>query len=249
MNNIYEESFKIYTWDVDSEDKLKISSAFNYCQEAAGIHATKLGVGVEFMRSQGIAWVLSRMSLELSSRPAWGSILRLKTWPRGTEKLFAIRDYELLLQNGQTIGRGRAAWLIVDTENMRPRRPEAIAEKLPLNPDQNALTDGAKAIKQEEDLVKVFSRTASYTDIDYNKHVNNARYAQWVEDAIPEGLLSGANGLRLDINYLAELLLEEKLEILSANVHMPQSPDLVYSVEGRKTDQKPSFRAEFRLKK
>jgi len=248
VKNIYEEIFKIYTWDVDSADRLTISSAFNYCQEAAGIHANQLGVGIDYMKARGMAWILSRMSLELVDRPSWGNKIRLRTWPRGSQKLYAIRDYELLTEEGLLVGRGRAAWLIIDTASMRPKRPEAMAEALPLNPELDALPDGAQAIAQEAGLVKVFSRTAAYSDIDYNKHVNNARYAKWAEDAMPEGLLSSAASIRMDINYLAEVLLEEKLEIFVGKKQENANFDIAYSLEGRNSVQKPSFRAEIHIK-
>ncbi len=185
MLEIYEEDFIVRTWDVDAYDGLTLAAAFNYCQEIAGIHASKLGVGLEAMQKDGVAWILSRMSLELSRRPGWGTSIKCRTWPCGADRLLVFRDYELSDKNG-VFARGRSAWLILNMETKRLLRPGAWLEKLPENKGRIALADGAPSLKIPEpdssNLEKSFKRRASYSDLDYNGHVNNSRYIQWAQD-------------------------------------------------------------------
>ncbi len=249
MSDIYEEPFKAYTWDVDSADRLTMAAMFNYCQEVAGNHARELGVGTEYMRENGIVWILSRMSAVLDERPAWGARLRVRTWPRGTDRLFAVRDYEVLTEDGRRVGRGRGAWLIAETASMRPRRPEALAARLPLNEGRQALPGGGGAVASRDGLELAFSRCASYSDIDYNGHMNNARYVQWIQDALPRGLLEGAGALRLDINYLAELRPGAGASVLAGPVEGDADWPLRYAIEGRNDEGKAAFRAELGLGK
>lgn len=249
MSDTHEERFEIRTWDVDQADRMTMAAAYNYCQEVAGRHAALLGVGKDYMAANGIAWILSRMSAEMESRPRFGSAVTVRTWPRGTERLFAIRDYELLDEAGVRIGRGRSAWLIVDTSTYRPKRPETLATGLPVNPGRDALPDGAAAIPAAEGLEFSYSRRVAYSDLDYNGHVNNARYVQWAQDALDPGWLSSSASLRLDVNYLAELRPGQAAEIFAGVGAAGPGWGAGMAIEGRvaKPDGsfQPSFRAAF----
>ena len=166
MSDTYEEKFRVCTWDVDQANRLTIAAAYNYCQEVAGNHASVLGVGSEYMQANGIVWILSRMSAVLDARPPHGAVLTVRTWPRGTDRLFAIRDYELRNEAGAVVGKGRSAWLIVDAATFRPRRPEALAAGLPVNEGLDALPGGAQAIAAADGLAKACDRAVSSSDLD-----------------------------------------------------------------------------------
>jgi len=233
MNTTYEETFKACAWDVDGAGKLTMAAAYNYCQEIAGNHAAQLGMGEDFMKANGIVWILSRMSAELESRPERGSRIRVRTWPRGTERLFAIREYELRTEAGAIVGRGRSAWLIVDAATFRPRRPEALTAGLPTNASLEALSDGALSLAAGAGLEHTSERAVSYSDIDYNGHMNNARYVQWIQDVMPPETLNAATRLRLDLNYLAEMKPGSAAGIFLKHVAGTDGWKSRYALEGR----------------
>jgi acyl-ACP thioesterase len=244
MQDIHEELFKVRTWDVDKSDRLSMAAVYNYCQEVAGSHATELGVGTAYMQANGIVWILARMSAMLDTRPASGTDFVVRTWPRGTDRLFAIRDYEFADKAGAVLGRGRSAWMVVDAASFRPRRPEAVAHGLPTNEGRDSLADGALAIKAAEGLAVAARRSVAYSDIDYNNHMNNARYAQWIQDAVDPEVLARASRMRLDINYLAEMKPGSAADL---SVGGPASLGgwlYIYAVEGRAVpDGQATFRA------
>ncbi len=248
MHGIHEETFRVRTWDVDRSDRLTMAAVYNYCQEVAGNHATALGVGMGYMQANGIVWILARMSAVLETRPPSGAELIVRTWPRGTDRLFAMRDYELVDTAGAVLGRGRSAWMVVDAATFRPRRPEAVAEGLPTNEGRDSLADGALAIKAAEGLAVVARRSVAYSDIDYNNHMNNARYAQWVQDAVDPEALATAEGMRLDINYLAEMKPGSAADILVGSPTGLDGWRAGYAVEGRSVpDGQATFRARLAL--
>lgn len=248
MSTIYEETFRVCTWDVDGADKLTMAAAYNYCQEIAGNHAALLGVGEEFMKANGIVWILSRMSAVLDARPARGARIRVRTWPRGTDRLFAVRDYELRTEAGAVIGRGRSAWLIVDAATFRPRRPEAFTAGLPTNDGLEALPDGALALTAGDGLERAAERAVAYSDIDYNGHMNNARYVQWIQDVMAPGTLNAASRLRLDINYLAEMKPGSSASIFLKDSDGPDGWNSRCAMEGRAAgDGQTTFRAALYL--
>jgi medium-chain acyl-[acyl-carrier-protein] hydrolase len=246
MAHLRDESFTICTWDVDQADKLTMSSAFNFCQEVAGNHARTLGVGAEVLRDKGFAWVLSRMSLALEERPGWGTRIIARTWPRGRDRLFALRDYQLMTPDERIFARGRSAWILLNTTTLRPQRVEALGVDIPDNPGMDALLDGVKSVEGRDDCAVRGERRAGYSDIDYNGHVNNARYVQWIQDILPIQPLLNAASLRLDINYLAEVKPDERASL--SMVEFGSGGPSGFYVEGALGDGgTPCFRAQFSL--
>lgn len=259
MKTLWTEQFIVRTWDVDRNNRLSLASLFNFFQEVAGNHATELGVGKDALLRNNQAWILSRMTVILYRRPGWGERITVRTWPRGTEKLFAIRDYDITDGFGTTIAQGSSAWLLVDIDNLKPLRPQILTEKFPTNEEMPTIQDGVVSLKSQQDLQNAGTRSAAYSDIDYNGHVNNARYVQWIQDMLEESILERANRFRLDINYLAEIRPQETISLWKAPMansndeteqealFTPFELTELWALEGRHIDSgQSSFRAELR---
>jgi acyl-ACP thioesterase len=242
--DVYEKKFDITVGDVDRNHNLKPSALFDFFQNITTLHGEDLGVGLDEMLAAGQGWILSRFSVLIEKRPPFGEQLTIKTWPHGSRRLFALRDYEVKDRSGGICARGRSGWLVIDVKRRRPLRPHSLIRPLPINEGLDALSDGAADLEEISGLVKKHERTAFYTDIDYNGHVNNQRYIQWIQDAIEPELLLQARSIRLDINYISEITCGEIIEIWTANFEEP-----LIAIEGRhKSNNQAAFRAEIRLR-
>jgi acyl-ACP thioesterase len=262
QNNIFSEVCSVRFGDIDGSDTLTVAATFDFFQEAAINHAEVLGVGRDAMKTSGQVWILSRMSVFMERRPRFGETITIRTWPRGTHKLFAVRDYDIRGTDGKPAVRGRSGWLILDLEKRRPLRPQTLVESLPLNegldslPGASVNNEAPPGLRSEFETVvpvKNVSRQACYSDIDYNGHMNNTRYIQWIQDLFEPDILENARSIRLDINYLSEVKPGETLELLL----MPKTPDdpvvqgryypdppfAVFAIEGRRNAE-AVFRAE-----
>ena len=242
---VWSENCAVRFGAIDKSDTMTLDAVFNFFQEAAISHAENLGVGREAMARTNQVWILSRMSAVVNRRPQYGETVIVRTWPRGGEKLFALRDFDMRDANDNPAVQARSCWLIIDMEKRRPLRPQSIMDNLPQNEGQDALS-AAVNLKECQSLQKIAERQALYTDVDYNGHVNNVSYIRWIEDAIDPALLEQAARLRLDINYLNEILPDEITEIWSAQIK--NESETYYAFEGRKApDGQAAFRAELRL--
>jgi acyl-ACP thioesterase len=246
MINIWQERSSVHFGAVDPSDRLTLAAAFDYFQEAAINHAEDLGVGREQVFKNGQGWILSRISVFFERRPRYREPITVRTWPRGWERLFAVRDYDIRDERDVPIVRGRSGWLILDLEKRRPLRPQPVMDTLPLNAGLDALPDGATALETCDWLNKKGERRAVYSDIDYNGHVNNARYIQWIQDITEPEILEKADEMRLDINYLHETRIGDTIGLWSAPI--PGSNAAVaIAYEGRWQDgDQAVFRAELR---
>ena len=240
--DIWREKLPIRFGHIDRSDRLTLWSIFNFFQEAAISHAAELGVGRDAMASSGQGWILSRLSLFAERRPRYGEIVQVSSWPRRWDKLFALRDYDIRDAEDKAVVRARGAWLILDVEKRRPLRPQAVMETMPANDGIDAFPEGPAALGARENLVKKASRAALYSDVDYNGHANNARYIQWILDITDMDVLTNADQIRFDINYLSEVLPGETVDLWMETLN-EKSPAFAY--EGRRPD---SGQAVFRAR-
>jgi len=244
--DVWQETLPLRFGAIDRSDRLTLSAVFQFFQEAAISHAENLGCGREDMARTGQVWILSRMTALVERRPKYRETVTVRSWPRGGEKLFAMRDFDIRDRDGVPVVSARSAWIIVDIEKRRPLRPQSVMDSLPQNEGLNALSPeagGAAALAERSNLKKAMERKALYTDLDYNGHVNNVRYVQWIEDALDPQLLENADKMRLDINYMNEIKGGETIEILSAPIEND-----AFAFEGKKTESsQTAFRAELRL--
>jgi acyl-ACP thioesterase len=257
--NIWQETFPVRFGAIDRSDRLTLDAIFQFFQEAAICHAENLNVGREDMLRTGQIWILSRMSVIVKRRPKYFENITVRSWPRGGEKLFAVRDYDIRGKDGIPVVCARSGWIVLDVEKRRPIRPQSLMDNLPQNEGENALSpeDGAiAALEERSNLQKIAERKALYTDLDFNGHVNNVRYIQWIEDALEPQFLESADSMRLDINYLNEILGGEDVDIMSANIDDSACAE-AFAFEGKKTENsqaaaqqaasQSAFRAELRL--
>jgi len=257
--NIWQEAFPVRFGSIDKSDRLTLDAIFQFFQEAAICHAENLNVGREDMLRTGQIWILSRMSVIVDRRPNYFENITVRSWPRGGEKLFAVRDYDIRDKDNIPVVRARSGWIVLDVEKRRPLRPQSVMDSLPQNEGENALSpeDGAiAALEERSNLQKVSGRKALYTDLDFNGHVNNVRYIQWIEDSLAPQFLENADRMRLDINYLNEILGGEDIDIMSADIEDPACAE-AFAFEGRKAEgsqtsqqaaaSQSAFRAELRL--
>jgi acyl-ACP thioesterase len=235
---------------------------FSFFQEAAISHATNLGVGRDDMSRTGQAWILSRISLFIERRPAYGETVEVSTWPRRWEKLFALRDYQIRDAGGKAVVRGRSGWLVLDIEKRRPLRAGPVMDSLPPNDGVDAFPAGPAGLGPKGNLARTAARRALYSDIDYYGHANNARYIQWIQDATDMDILTSAAQARLDINYLSEVMPDDTVELWAAPLEdsgagadYPSLPGPGFAYEGRRPDSsglpagQAVFRAELRTGK
>jgi len=248
---IWAESYLVRFSAIDKSDTMTLNALFNAFQELAVSHAENLGVGREAMAGTGQVWILSRMSVQVDRRPKYNETVTMRSWPRNWEKLFALRDFDVRDAQDVPIVRARSCWIIIDIEKRRPIRPQAALEGMHLNDGLDALPFTPAGLAERASMQKVASQHASYTDVDYNGHVNNVSYIRWIENAVEPSLLERAKRSRLDINYMNEVLPGETTDIRFEKIDPAAetpAPSHAFAFEGRKAQgNQTAFRSELRL--
>jgi acyl-ACP thioesterase len=245
--DIFEKKYSVSVGDVDAGRNIKPSVLFDFFQSATMEHGDDLGVGLGAMLKAGQGWILCRFSVLIERRPEFGETLTVRTWPQGCQRLFWNRHYEAEDARGNIAVRASSCWLIMDIARRRPIRPESLITPMPPNEGRVFLEGGAASLEKRDGLVKISERTALYSDIDFNGHMNNARYIQWIQDALPAPFDAGGT-MRIDINYVSQILRGESVCIycaLLADGTQEWDNEKSFTIEGRSASA-TSFRAELR---
>jgi len=211
------EEFLIKSYDVDLTGALKLQSLFNYLQEIAGNHATELGVGFDELNTRGLFWVLSRIKIIIDRMPSWRERVSLTTWPKGVDKLFALRDFRLIDAQRNTLLKATTAWLLLDRERNRPQRIDVLPIDIHRYHVEHAIAEPLGKLKPEIDLTLRHEKKILISDLDVNNHVNNAEYIRWIVDCFDFNRLHRGTIQSIQVNYLDEALFDDTIVLSMAD--------------------------------
>jgi len=216
--SIWTEPLKIRSYDVDFTRRATCASLCRHFLEAAWNHAEALGVGFQHLGKQGKFWVLSRLRIEVRRSPEWGSVVSLRTWPRATKALFAMRDFEVTDEGETTLAAGTSAWLVLDATSKRPQRLNVLLAGLAGLDGKAVLGRDPEKLAVDQEGEEAFSLKVRYADIDVNRHVNSSRYIDWMLDAYPLEFHRRQLLRVLEINFLSETLEDELLSVRTRRI-------------------------------
>ncbi|WP_096273919.1 acyl-[acyl-carrier-protein] thioesterase [Paucisalibacillus globulus] len=244
----YKKNYHIDLNDVDFKKELKLSSLFGYFQDVANLAAENLGVGInQLVENYGVAFVLMRIRIDIIRNLEFDEEITIETWPLKPGKLEFERDYIVYDQSGEAIARAVSVWVIMDLKRRRLKRSEAINLEYPELITEKAIDVDLGKLKASENLETVYHKTIGYSDIDFNGHLNNSRYVDFIMDCFPLEEHQNYYTSSIEVNYLNEALPGDTL-ILRKDVSQLED-NLVY-VEGiRAEDDKTVFRSQVRIEK
>lgn len=211
----FEKEYRVHVYETGPDGKLNLCSLFNYLQDIASDHAVKLGFGRDDLMRDNRFWVLSRMYAVITEWPLWEDSIVVKTWPNGTDKLFALRNYEVNYPDGRHIASGSSSWLILDRTTKRVQRPDSILTQYNpnLNSDNSPVRYASKLESAAEDSCISPGFRIKVSDLDINLHTNNTGYLKWVSDTYDLGFVMKNVPQSAEINYLAESIYNEEITI------------------------------------
>ena len=208
-------NFIVRSIDCDPSTHLRLSSLFEYLQETALYSAESQGNGYRQMLKAGYALLISRVKIRIAHMPLWGESPSISTWLKGYEpEKVAWQDYVMRDASGNAIAEATSSWLCIDLKT---------GKSVPHfeNPFRFQETPGLHAISETIDLLEptgmpehVLTKQVRYSDLDFNKHVNNCRYADWVIDALSLEEIKARPIRSIQMNYLSQVPYDAKVALM-----------------------------------
>lgn len=212
MESVLTNNIKVKYSEMDHNLALKPFSLLNFLQDIASESAENLGFGYSYISKNNLAWFLIKYRMEFNEYPISIYDLTLKTQPRGYNKLFAYREFEIL-ENDKQLGRVFSVWTLVDINN---RVPVTISSAI----------NGNKYMlpyeKKKDDLsflkIKPISNISlskefevRYNDLDVNGHANNGNYIVWAFEPLSLEFKTNHKIKTLDMLFKKEVRYGEKI--------------------------------------
>lgn len=195
---------------VDNRGFARPAFLFGVMQDAAALHADLLGLGRNDLPA---FWVLSRMRLTLNRPLLPYERVQCETWCAGTRGAAWIRLFSFSAAD-KPLGQAVSMWALLDADTRRILRPNQFGPASRFVPaDRQTLPDALPKLSCEA-LRPHHSHLVTYSDLDVNNHLNNARVAELVCDALDLQEQTGFVAA-LQINYIAETACGQELLLSS----------------------------------
>lgn len=189
----FEDHFTIRAYEIDHRKQATLPALLKLLHEAAMQNVIRLQLSVWDLEPHHLAWVLMRQHTQVHRYPELGERVRILTRPTGFEKAFAYRDYHIWDEADRLLAQAASTWLLMNTRSRRLARiPGFIWEKQPhMPPEDQCLPHPPAKLPplQQADFTDHF-RVRRH-QLDFNMHLNNIFYPEWMLDALPPNWLDG----------------------------------------------------------
>ena len=230
MEHLWESSFKVKAFDVDSNNRIKVSTVFDYFQEAASNHAEQLNFGYDDLLPKKLFWVLSWAKIEFINFPKFMDEIKVQTWGKMQHKLHSMRDFLLMDKEDEIICRATTGWLLLDLKTLRPKILDQEFPDVIHWYNKSALADLPGKFPVVTEKSKVYTQKINYSDIDLNQHVNNAKYIELLLDCFDSEFHKNHCMDNMTISFLSETKYGEVIElskgIVDGNTNYIESTNL-----------------------
>ena len=211
----YEESNLLRTRDCDVNGEWRFSAILETLQETAGGHCDRMGCGRRDLIKSHIAWVLIRSEVHMDRYPVIGERVYVETFHtpvrhRLFPRYFLIRDNQR-----QMIGKASTLWTLIDIRTRKTIAADWVAAKMPDNSDMKApMSLPTNILAPEKAQREEVIYHPSYTDLDANGHMNNAKYADLLCNLLGTEAMRRSKICSMILNFNAEVLPDEAIPLV-----------------------------------
>ncbi|MDR0538162.1 MAG: acyl-[acyl-carrier-protein] thioesterase [Tannerellaceae bacterium] len=221
MNKVGRYKFKAESYLCDFRGKATAALLGTFALRAATLHADERGFGYEQVSKDNIAWVLSRLAMEIYDYPFHDRTLTIETWIESISNISTQRCFHFIDEKGKTSGYARTIWAAINTTT---RRPVDILGWRPLLSD---FIEGDKgfpldknikipAIKESQNPTSCYA--IRYSDIDINKHVNSIKYMEHTINLFDISMFKSQRINKIEMAYIVESSFDDTLQLYKQEI-------------------------------
>ena len=218
----------IDSYDTDFRAEIKPHCLQNHIQEMAYLGSAMLGVGFNTLNPLNLFWAILRLHIRIEKMPKWGDEITLSTWHRKQSGPLYTRNFTIESDEGELLVRASTVWTIMNIETRGvDRHIDLVKESMQVNEDVFD-TECAKVIAPGDLKMELRGEHhIAYSDIDVNRHANNAMYLSWVFDLFGMEFMSSHRIRDIQVQYAHEVHADDTVLL-----YMGSESDSMWYVKG-----------------
>lgn len=215
LQKVYTRRYHLTAAQCNGQRELSPAMLLQHIIEVATDHADALGVGFRNLAADGVLWVLSRCAFEVKRYPRILEDYSLSTWGESYNLHFSQRNFEIRDSEGSTIGYARTVWVAIDLNTRRPASLSNFDYLEQIVSDKECPIAPQGKIRPSRVPQMSHPYTFQVSDIDINRHVNSARYAELVINQLDLDTYDRLLVSRFEIEYRRETHFGDTVEVNS----------------------------------
>lgn len=206
-SSVFSMNHQVNYYECDPSGHISLSTLIALIILASEKQNAELGVDEHTTLKMGGGWVIIDYEAHFNKEwPRESDVIQLQTQVLAYNKFFVVRQFMILNAAGEQIGEIKGLFVYMDlTKRRMAKIPAAImapyAEKSTIRLPKVARPDKVKL----DDNWQISQYQVRYFDIDYNGHVNNAKYFDWMLDTLDHEFLKNHQIVGLRMNYEHEV--------------------------------------------
>lgn len=197
--------------DVDRNFELKNTSLLAFFEDTACIHSEIAGYGITTMEQTRKTWMVLNWKVKLFKRPKINDKIKIITWSRKVEKIYAFRNFKIVDEDGNVIGIAKSKWLLIDIDLGKFIKIED-SVFAPYK-SENLDVDLSEFIRIKDTKESLYTKEIiiSKNMIDINDHVHNIYYLDMANNILDEYANVKHQSNEFEICYKKEIKFGEKV--------------------------------------
>ncbi len=220
MNERFSTDFYIKCYMTDFNHYLRPAAFMDCAQDIATIAAEEIGFGNSALRPIGCVWVVARMHSIFLRPVKFNEDVTMYTWHKGRGGVNFLRDYQICGKDGVPAVNSTSSWIVMDMNTRSLARSEAVMKFISReaqSPEHAIESPCPKIVMPKNGNISLIgTHRVKWSDVDFNKHVNNGKYTVWAMDALPEDLVYNHPVKEHFINFNKEVKPGETVELYHA---------------------------------
>ena len=165
-----------------------MSTLFSYFQDTSSRNVDKLGIGVDaLIENYSIIWVLTKMLVNINRIPSLNEKITIETWPHPPKKIEFQRDFLARDEKGNIVAAAISSWVLLDVNTREIKKSDILSTDYSHRTyvKERAIDNRLRKLKPFSQLETVYRKVIGYSDTDFNGHINNAKYIDYIMDCFP----------------------------------------------------------------
>ena len=180
-------NYKVTTSTCDSEGRLKLYSALQMMQDCSEMWIDSEPCVKAYFEEQNMAQLLASRQVEIIRVPTFKEELTVTTSVYGIKPMFGFRNTFIYDAEGRPCYKTWSMGAFVDKATGKLKRvEESVIASMKIEPQLEMVYGDRRIILPKEGGVAAEPVKVQRSDIDYNRHVNNANYIRMATELLPD---------------------------------------------------------------